>query len=70
MIQKIGLMTFTTIYMMKKCYIDAVGPPFKPTKCRTMAVNALSAMLPLPQDQVATQGVVKHTMDIIDQVHK
>ena len=29
-----------------------------------------SAMLPLPQDEVATHGTVTHNMDIIDQVHK
>ena len=29
-----------------------------------------SAMLPLLQDEVATHGMVRHTMDIIDLLHK
>ena len=31
--------------------------------------KCLLAMLPLLQDKVATHGMVRHTMDIIDQVH-
>ena len=32
--------------------------------------KCLSAMPPFLQDEVATHGMVIHTMDIIDQVHK
>ena len=33
-------------------------------------IKCSSVMLPLLQDKVATQGMVRHTMDVIDQVHK
>ena len=54
---------------MNKCYIVAYGPPFMPAKCRTLGVNARQR-LALLQDEVAIYGMVRHTMDIIDQVHK
>ena len=41
------------------CYIGAIGPPFLPAKCRTLAVNS-SVMLPLLLDEVAAHGKVRH----------
>ena len=43
---------------------------FCATQVQNTGSKCSSAMLPLIQDEVATYGMVRHTMDVIDQVHK
>ena len=43
---------------------------FCATQVQNRGSKCPSAMRPLIQDEVATYGMVRHTMDIIDQVHK
>ena len=43
---------------------------FCASQVQNLGRKCLSAMLPLLQDEVATHVIVRHTMDIIDQVHK
>ena len=43
---------------------------FCASQVQNLESKCLSAMLPLLQDEIATHGMVRHTMDIIDQVHE
>ena len=40
------------------------------SQLQNLGSKCSSVMLPLLQDEVATHDMVRHTMDIIDQVHK
>ena len=43
---------------------------FCASQVQNPSIKYSSVMLPLLQDKVATHGMVRHTMDVIDQVHK